>query len=144
MDSFEHIIQKYRDTSFSGWDKGCRFERLIQSFPKTYPLYGNEFTDAWLRKEFPSIALPGQTLREWPAHARYPVYPICICSDAGVSKPASRTDDVSVVSVTEEVKVTGTDKGNFIVSKMNFPAKAYEYIVNGKPAINDIGGYLEK
>jgi predicted helicase len=56
---------------------------------------------------------------------------------------------------TKEVRVTGADKGNFIVNKMNFPAKgqkdtiiynacitvsnipakAYEYIVNGKPAI---------
>jgi predicted helicase len=55
----------------------------------------------------------------------------------------------------KEVKVTGTDKGNFIVNKMSFPAKgqkdtiiynthitvsnipakAYEYAVNGKPAI---------
>jgi predicted helicase len=55
----------------------------------------------------------------------------------------------------KEVKVTGTDKGNFIVNKMNFPnkgqkdtiiynahitisnipARAYEYIVNGKSAI---------
>jgi predicted helicase len=55
----------------------------------------------------------------------------------------------------KEVKVTGTDKGNFIINKMSFPAKgqkntiiynahitisnipakAYEYIVNGKSAI---------
>jgi predicted helicase len=54
MSSFENIIQKYRDTSFSERDKGYRFERLMQSFLKTYPLYGSEFTDVWLWKEFPS------------------------------------------------------------------------------------------
>jgi predicted helicase len=284
MSLFENILQKYRDTSFSERDKGYRFERLMQSFLKTYPLYGNEFTDVWLWKEFPSnkdfgagekdlgvdlvahtkygdywavqckcyqedaaidkpkvdtflstsgksfydtreagkkvnfayrlwidttqrgfnreaesaiqnqtpqvgrigyydllqapvdwqkldqgisgekaankkynpkphqqkaiddvhryfqtcdrgklimacgtgktftslriaenetggsgtilflvpsIALLGQTLREWAAHTRHPLYPICICSDAGVSKAASRTDDVSAVSVTD-------------------------------------------
>lgn len=36
----------------------------------------------------PSIALLGQTLREWTADAQKPIKPICICSDAGVSKPA--------------------------------------------------------
>ena len=30
----------------------------------------------------PSIALLGQTLREWTAQADKPIYPICICSDA--------------------------------------------------------------
>ena len=34
----------------------------------------------------PSIALLGQTLREWTADATKPIKPICICSDTGVSK----------------------------------------------------------
>lgn len=34
----------------------------------------------------PSIALLGQTLREWSADAQKPIKPICICSDTGVSK----------------------------------------------------------
>lgn len=41
----------------------------------------------------PSIALLGQTLREWTADAERPIRPICICSDSGVSKSARKGDD---------------------------------------------------
>ena len=33
----------------------------------------------------PSIALLGQTLDEWTAHAARPLRPMCVCSDADVS-----------------------------------------------------------
>lgn len=43
----------------------------------------------------PSIALLGQTLREWTANASKPIYPICICSDATVGKEKKKgTEDV--------------------------------------------------
>jgi len=56
MISFEQILQKYRDISFSERDKGYRFERLMQSFLKTYPLYEGQFSSIWLWNEFPSRA----------------------------------------------------------------------------------------
>ena len=56
MTSFEQILQKYREISFSEHDKGYRFERLMQSFLKTYPLYEGQFTSIWLWHEFPSRA----------------------------------------------------------------------------------------
>lgn len=34
----------------------------------------------------PSIALLSQTLKEWSAQAKEPLYPICICSDSGATK----------------------------------------------------------
>ena len=40
----------------------------------------------------PSIALIGQTLREWMDEAEKPLYPICVCSDPGVSKRKSQDD----------------------------------------------------
>lgn len=43
----------------------------------------------------PSIALLGQMLREWSAQAVKPIYPICICSDAGVSKKTTQNEDES-------------------------------------------------
>jgi len=52
--TFEELLQKYRDISFSERDKGYRFERLMQSFLKTYPTYSNLFTAIWLWNEFPS------------------------------------------------------------------------------------------
>ena len=56
MTPFEQILQKYRDTSASERHKGYRFERLMQSFLKTYHVYEGEFSDIWLWDEFPSRA----------------------------------------------------------------------------------------
>ena len=56
MKTFEELLQKYRDISFSERDKGYRFERLMQSFLKTYPLYEGQFSSIWLWNEFPSRA----------------------------------------------------------------------------------------
>ena len=47
----------------------------------------------------PSIALLGQMLREWSAQAINPIYPICICSDAGVSKKTNQLEDETYSTV---------------------------------------------
>lgn len=41
----------------------------------------------------PSIALVGQTLREWTAETTTKIFPICICSDAKVSQSKVKKDD---------------------------------------------------
>lgn len=46
----------------------------------------------------PSIALLGQTLREWCAESEKPIYPICICSDPAITKKTD-SDDMSVVDL---------------------------------------------
>ena len=53
----------------------------------------------------PSIALLGQTLDEWTAHAARPLRPMCVCSDADVSQKRRATDD-----------------GGFTVEDLAFPA----------------------
>lgn len=40
----------------------------------------------------PSIALLGQTLREWTADAKEPIHPICICSDSKITKQQANLD----------------------------------------------------
>ncbi len=40
----------------------------------------------------PSIALVGQTLREWTSQADEPINPICICSDPEITKKKNVTD----------------------------------------------------
>ncbi|MCL2809419.1 MAG: DEAD/DEAH box helicase family protein, partial [Treponema sp.] len=45
----------------------------------------------------PSIALLGQTLREWKNQCKKPIHAICICSDSAVSK----TEDVLSASVVD-------------------------------------------
>lgn len=45
----------------------------------------------------PSIALLGQTLREWSAQSELPIHPICICSDSKATQ--DRESDGSVVDL---------------------------------------------
>ena len=52
--NFDQVLQKYRDISISERDKGYRFERLMLSFLKTFPLYADQFAEVWLWNEFPS------------------------------------------------------------------------------------------
>lgn len=49
----------------------------------------------------PSIALLGQTLREWYANADEPINAICICSDPEISKKSTKNDDSDSVSVVD-------------------------------------------
>ena len=55
----------------------------------------------------PSIALVGQTLREWTAETTANIFPICICSDPEVSKSRSKRDD---------------DQDGYSVTDLAFPA----------------------
>ncbi|MBX7203929.1 MAG: DEAD/DEAH box helicase family protein [Bacteroidia bacterium] len=49
----------------------------------------------------PSIALLGQTLREWTTFAAEPINAICICSDPDVSKRKTKNDDSDNFSVVD-------------------------------------------
>jgi len=50
---FQNILNKHRELSFSERDKGARFERLMQRFLLTNPMYENKFEKVWLWNEFP-------------------------------------------------------------------------------------------
>lgn len=54
--TFKQILEKYRTISFSERDKGERFERLMQAYLKTVPMYANTFKDVWMWNEFPQKA----------------------------------------------------------------------------------------
>jgi predicted helicase len=49
----------------------------------------------------PSIALLGQTLREWSTFANEPINAICICSDPEISKKRSKNEDSDSFSVVD-------------------------------------------
>lgn len=55
----------------------------------------------------PSIALVGQTLREWTAETSADIFPVCICSDPEVSKSRSKKDE---------------DQDGYSVTDLAFPA----------------------
>lgn len=49
----------------------------------------------------PSIALLGQTLREWSFDASKPIRPMCICSDSEVSRTHTKDDDTNQMTIEE-------------------------------------------
>lgn len=51
--TFEQIINKYRENSTSERNKGDKFERLIQAYFLTTPVYKTLLSDVWLWSEFP-------------------------------------------------------------------------------------------
>lgn len=57
----------------------------------------------------PSIALLGQTLREWSADANEPINAICICSDPEISKQKKKNDDSDTFSVVDLAYPASTD-----------------------------------
>jgi predicted helicase len=68
----------------------------------------------------PSIALLGQTLREWTSQSDKPIYPICICSDATVSK--NDNEDASVV----DLALPATTNVSSIVQQFNYAKKSHK------------------
>lgn len=48
-----NLLEKYRSESFSERDKGTRFERLMQAWLRTDPLYARDVETVWLWNEFP-------------------------------------------------------------------------------------------
>jgi predicted helicase len=50
---FNSILEKYRAFSFSERDKGTRFERLMQAWLQTDPLFKDRFSHVWMWTEFP-------------------------------------------------------------------------------------------
>jgi len=57
----------------------------------------------------PSIALLGQTLREWSADANEPINAICICSDPDISRKRSKNEDTDSFSVVDLALPASTD-----------------------------------
>ena len=62
----------------------------------------------------PSIALLGQTLREWSSDAKEPINAICICSDPQVSRKKTKNNDTDTFSVVDLALPASTDAENIL------------------------------
>lgn len=62
----------------------------------------------------PSIALLGQTLREWSSDANEPINAICICSDPEISRKKTKNDDSDSFSVVDLALPASTDTKDII------------------------------
>ena len=67
----------------------------------------------------PSIALLGQTLREWSADAENPINPICICSDPRITRRTKKNEDDILTSFEDLALPASTDVKN-IVKQFDF------------------------
>lgn len=68
----------------------------------------------------PSIALLGQTLREWSADADEPINAICICSDPEISRNRTKNEDIDTSSVVDLALPASTNTKDIL--------KQFEYI----------------
>lgn len=71
----------------------------------------------------PSIALIGQTLREWTSQADEPINAICICSDPEISKKRSKNDE-DLTSTIDLAWPASTDS--------NYVLKQFQHYKNAK------------
>ena len=62
----------------------------------------------------PSIALLGQTLREWSADANEPINAICICSDPEITRKRTQNEDVDSFSVVDLALPASTNSENIL------------------------------
>lgn len=89
----QEILGIYRSQSFSEHHKGERFERLMQAFLRTSPLYSSLFKQVWMWEDFPArkdfggkdigIDLVAETIEGdfWAVQCK------CYAPDARVTKP---------------------------------------------------------
>lgn len=94
MPAFNEVLKKYRSEAYSERDKGTRFERLMQAYLKTDPLYADRFQTVWLWDDFPyksdfggkdvGIDLVAQTESGdyWAIQCK------CFANDSYIDKPA--------------------------------------------------------
>jgi len=62
----------------------------------------------------PSIALLGQTLREWSSDANEPINAVCICSDSEVSRKKSKNEDSDSFSIVDLALPASTDVSSIL------------------------------
>ncbi|MBI5964676.1 MAG: DEAD/DEAH box helicase [Chloroflexi bacterium] len=71
----------------------------------------------------PSIALLGQTLREWSADAEEPINAICICSDPKISSKRTKNEDADNFSVVDLALPASTDANHILYQFEQIKAK---------------------
>ncbi len=68
----------------------------------------------------PSIALLGQTLREWSADAKEPINPVCICSDPRITRKNNKNEDGDGQSVVDLALPASTDTNHIVSQLLSF------------------------
>ncbi len=147
MVTFNNILDKYREISFSERDKGDRFERLMQAYLLTDPQYTAKLKNVWLWNEFhgkhdlgsvdTGIDLVAKTIDGdyWAIQCK------CYAEGTVIDKPAVdgflstssrhfRNEELKTVSFSHRLWIDTTGK--------RWGSNAEEAIRNQNPAVNRI------
>lgn len=149
MNDFTRVLEKYRKISFSERDKGDRFERLMQGYLQTDPIYASKFQKVWLWNEFPGktdlgggdtgIDLVALTYDGdyWAIQCK------CFQEGSTIDKPAvdSFLSTSSRTFKNEELKTTHFSHRLWIATTNKWGANANEAIKNQHPPVSRIKLY---
>lgn len=149
MNDFTKILEKYRKLSYSQKDKGSRFERLMQAYLQTDPLYSSKFKKVWLWDEFPSkndlgggdtgIDLVAVTYDGdyWAIQCK------CFQEGSTIDKPAvdSFLSTSSRTFKNEELKTTHFAHRLWIATTNKWGGNANEAIKNQHPPVSRVSLY---
>lgn len=149
MNDFTKILDKYRKLSYSEKDKGDRFERLMQGYLQTDPMYATKFKKVWLWNEFPgrNDLGGGDTGIDLVALTHDGDYWAvqCKCYQEGstIDKPAvdSFLSTSSRTFKNEELKTTHFAHRLWIATTNKWGANANEAIKNQHPPVSRIKLY---
>jgi len=146
--SFNTILEKYRKISFSERDKGDRFERLIQGYLLTEPIYASKFKKVWMWNDFPAkndlggkdtgIDLIAQTFEGdyWAIQCK------CYQETATIDKPSVNsflaTASRSFKDENQNLKLTHFSNCLWISTTNKWGTNAEEAIKNQKPPVQRI------
>lgn len=141
------ILSEYRINSTSERDKGDKFERLMQSYLLTDPLYANQFKKVWLWNEFPSRNdFGGKDIGiDLVAFTHDGDYWAIQCKFYGEDKRISKDDVDSFLStsgksfkvlVDEKEETVNFSKRLFISTTNNWGATARETLENQTPQVS--------
>lgn len=149
MNDFTKILEKYRKLSYSQKDKGARFERLMQGYLQTEPMYASKFKKVWLWDEFPGrkdlgggdtgIDIVALTYDGdyWAIQCK------CFQEDSTIDKPAvdSFLSTSSRTFKNEELKTTHFAHRLWIATTNKWGSNANEAIKNQHPPVSRISLY---
>ena len=143
---FQAILEKYRHFSFSERDKGARFERLMQAYLQTEPIYAGRFKHVWMWEEFPyrkdfggkdtGIDLVTQTQDGdyWAIQCK------CFSEDSYIDKPAvdSFLSTSSRTFINEDLQKTVFSNRLWISTTNKWGSNAEEAIHHQHPPVSRI------
>jgi predicted helicase len=98
QDAIDEAIKYYKDHDRGKLIMACGTGKTFTSLRIAEKMTENKGNVLFL---VPSIALLGQTLREWSLDAQKPIRPMCICSDSEVSRTHTQDDDTNQTTVEE-------------------------------------------